>query len=101
MRPRRGRSAPAWRCSLCAREVLGLACALAAAPLAWQLRHWLRAIRSIRPTSTLPAAVVTSFDSGHPELAGLPKDVAVIRLGKTLADDLALVLTNVGELSRV
>lgn len=60
----------------------------------------LRAIRSIRPTAKLPIAVVTSFDSGHPELAGLPKDVSVVRLGKTLADDLALVLTNAGELTR-
>ena len=60
----------------------------------------LRAIRSIRPTASLPSAVVTSFDAGHPELAGLPKDVSVIRLGKTLSDDLALVLTNAGEVSR-
>lgn len=57
----------------------------------------LRALRVIRPTQKLPVAVVTSFDAGHPELAGLPKDVAVVRLGKTLADDLARVLTETGE----
>jgi len=58
----------------------------------------LRALRAIRPTAKLPVAVVTSFDAGHPELAGLPKDVEVVRLGKTLADDLARVLTDAGEL---
>lgn len=57
----------------------------------------LRALRVIRPTQKLPIAVVTSFDAGHPELAGLPKDVVVVRLGKTLADDLAMVLTDAGE----
>lgn len=57
----------------------------------------LRSLRAIRATAGLPIAVVTSFDAGHPELAGLPKDVPVVRLGKTLADDLAGVLTLAGE----
>lgn len=57
----------------------------------------LRALRAIRPTSAMPIAVVTSFDAGHPELAGLPKDVPVVRLGKTLSDDLAKVLTEAVE----
>lgn len=57
----------------------------------------LRALRAMRPTSALSVAVVTSFDASHPELAGLPKEVAVVRLGKTLADDLAKVLTDAGE----
>ena len=60
----------------------------------------LRALRSMRATETLPVAVVTSFEAGHPELAGLPTGTAVIRLGKTLADDLARVLTEAGEVSR-
>src|SRR3546814_9870935 len=34
----------------------------------------LRSLRAIRATSRLPVAVVTSFDAGHPELAGLPQD---------------------------
>ena len=59
----------------------------------------LRALRAMRSTATLPVAVVTSFDAGHPELAGLPKDVRVVRLGKSLADDLARVLTEAGEAS--
>lgn len=58
----------------------------------------LRALRAVRPTARLPVAVVTSFDAGHPELAGLPKDVPVVKLGKTLSDDLARVLTEAGEL---
>lgn len=57
----------------------------------------LRALRTIRSTAGLPVAVVTSFDASHPELAGLPKDVPVVRLGKSLADDLAAVLTTAGE----
>lgn len=57
----------------------------------------LRALRAVRPTARLPVAVVTSFDAGHPELAGLPGDVPVVRLGKTLSDDLARVLTEAGE----
>lgn len=55
------------------------------------------ALRAIKGTSTIPCAVVTSFDRTHPELAGLPKNVGVVRLGKTLSDDLAIVLTWVGE----
>lgn len=58
----------------------------------------LRALRTVRPTARMPVAVVTSFDAGHPELAGLPQGVAVVKLGKTLADDLARVLTEAGEL---
>jgi CheY-like chemotaxis protein/HPt (histidine-containing phosphotransfer) domain-containing protein len=57
----------------------------------------LRALRAMRPTRPLPVAVVTSFDAGHPELAGLPPDVPVVRLGRTLSDDLAKVLTDAGE----
>lgn len=57
----------------------------------------LRALRTVRPTARLPVAVVTSFDAGHPELAGLPENVPVVRLGKTLSDDLARVLTEAGE----
>lgn len=57
----------------------------------------MRSLRAIRSTAGLPIAVVTSFDAGHPELSGLPKDVPVVRLGKTLADDLASVLTLAGE----
>jgi CheY-like chemotaxis protein/HPt (histidine-containing phosphotransfer) domain-containing protein len=53
------------------------------------------AIRSMKPTADLPCAVVTSFDRSHPELAGLPKDAGVVRLGKTLSDDLGAVLTGV------
>lgn len=58
----------------------------------------LRTLRTIRSTATLPVAVVTSFEAGHPELAGLPNNVPVVRLGKALADDLAAVLTTAGEL---
>ncbi|MEQ8588074.1 MAG: Hpt domain-containing protein [Thalassobaculaceae bacterium] len=53
------------------------------------------AIRSLKSTADLPCAVVTSFDRGHPELAGLPKEAGVVRLGKTLSDDLGTVLTGV------
>lgn len=60
----------------------------------------LRALRAVRTTAALPVAVVTSFDAGHPELAGLPKDVGVVRIGKTLSDDLAKVLTDAGETGR-
>ena len=60
----------------------------------------LRALRTVRPTAKMPVAVVTSFDAGHPELAGLPQGVAVVKLGRTLADDLAKVLTDAGEAGR-
>ncbi|MCR9072257.1 MAG: Hpt domain-containing protein [Alphaproteobacteria bacterium] len=53
------------------------------------------AIRALKSTADLPCAVVTSFDRGHPELNGLPKDAGVVRLGKTLSDDLGMVLTGV------
>lgn len=55
----------------------------------------INALRSIKATADLPCAVVTSFDRDHPELAGLPKDAGVVRLGKTLSDDLGTVLTGV------
>lgn len=53
------------------------------------------AIRAIKATADLPCAVVTSFDRNHPELGGLPADAGVVRLGKTLSDDLGTVLTGV------
>ncbi|WP_420563422.1 Hpt domain-containing protein [Thalassobaculum sp.] len=55
----------------------------------------INALRAIKSTADLPCAVVTSFDRSHPELAGLPKDAGVVRLGKTLSDDLGTVLTGV------
>lgn len=55
------------------------------------------AVRAIKTTSDLPCAVVTSFDVGHSELVGLPANTRIVRLGKTLSDDLAGVLTAVGE----
>lgn len=53
------------------------------------------ALKAIKSTAGLPCAVVTSFDRDHPELAGLPKSAGVVRLGKTLSDDLGMVLTGV------
>jgi len=53
------------------------------------------ALKSIKATAGIPCAVVTSFDRGHPELADLPKGTGVVRLGKTLSDDLAAALTNI------
>ena len=55
----------------------------------------INALRAIKATADLPCAVVTSFDRDHPELAGLPQDAGVVRLGKTLSDDLGMVLTGV------
>ena len=55
----------------------------------------INALRAIKATADLPCAVVTSFDRNHPELAGLPQDAGVVRLGKTLSDDLGMVLTGV------
>lgn len=55
----------------------------------------INALRAIRSTADLPCAVVTSFDRDHPELTGLPTDAGVVRLGKTLSDDLGTVLTGV------
>ena len=60
-----------------------------------------RVLNAMRGTQKITAAVVTSFDRGHAELADLPDTVDVVRLGKTLSDDLAQVLTNVGEIKRV
>lgn len=51
-----------------------------------------RALRAIRSTQDIPVAVVTSFGPGHSELAGLPDDIPLVRIGSNLADDLADVL---------
>lgn len=57
----------------------------------------LTALRAMRETRALTVAVVTSFGSGHAELADLPADIPVVRLGETLADDLAQVLTRAAD----
>ncbi|MDF1794267.1 MAG: Hpt domain-containing protein [Thalassobaculaceae bacterium] len=55
----------------------------------------INALRAIKATADLPCAIVTSFDRSHPDLTGLPKEAGVIRLGKTLSDDLGSALTGV------
>ena len=52
-----------------------------------------RAFAAMAVTEDLPMAVLTSFDKNHPELRKLPSQVAVIRLDKTLEEDLAEVIT--------
>ncbi len=59
-----------------------------------------RVLNGMRGTRKITAAVVTSFDKGHAELSDLPEGVDVVRLGNTLSDDLAQVLTKVGEKGR-
>lgn len=53
-----------------------LACALAAMPA----------------TKTIPLAVLTSLEAGHPDLVGLPMNTGIIRRGAQFGDDLADVL---------
>jgi len=53
----------------------------------------IRALLGMRDTFPIPKAIVTSFDESHPELAGLPKGISVVRLGNTVSDDLAHLLT--------
>src|SRR3546814_16521285 len=52
----------------------------------------MRSLRAIRETSRLPVAEVTSCDAGRPALAGLPQDVAGVRLGTKTDDELGAVL---------
>jgi CheY-like chemotaxis protein/HPt (histidine-containing phosphotransfer) domain-containing protein len=53
-----------------------------------------RAFAAMAVTQDMPMALLTSFDSDHPELRQLPSDVAVIHLNKTFEEDLAEVITN-------
>lgn len=50
------------------------------------------ALAAMPATRDIPVALLTSLASGHPDLAGLPMTVGVIRRGTQFADDLAQVL---------
>lgn len=52
-----------------------------------------RALGSISATESIPFALLTSFGRGHPELAGLPVDAAIIRIGSCFGDDVADVMS--------
>lgn len=52
-----------------------------------------RALGSISGTESIPFALLTSFNRGHHELAGLPVDAAVIRIGSHFGDDVADVMS--------
>ncbi len=57
-----------------------LACALAALP----------------KTKDIPFALVTSYEPGHPSLAGLPEGAAIVRKSSQFGDDLAEALERFG-----
>lgn len=52
-----------------------------------------RALGSISATEQIPFALLTSFQRGHPELAGIPVDAGIIRVGANFADDVADVMS--------
>jgi CheY-like chemotaxis protein len=43
-------------------------------------------------TRSIPVALLTSYEPGHPKLQALPKDVRIVRKGPSFADDLADLL---------
>lgn len=47
------------------------------------------ALKAMPSTKSMPVAILTSFQAGHPSLDGLPQDVPLIRKGSTFGDDLA------------
>jgi CheY-like chemotaxis protein/HPt (histidine-containing phosphotransfer) domain-containing protein len=51
-----------------------------------------RAVKAMKLTRSVPFIVLTSFNHGHPELRGLPKDVAVVRTGERFGEDIATAL---------
>jgi CheY-like chemotaxis protein len=48
-----------------------------------------RALAGIDITAKMPFALLTSFDAGHPSLAGLPPTVAVIKKGSDFGEGIA------------
>lgn len=52
-----------------------------------------RALRSMRATENLPLALLTSLEAGHPDLARLPDDVAMVQLNQSVADELGDLVT--------
>ena len=52
-----------------------------------------RALRAMSATEKLPIALITSLADDHPELKRLPRDVAIIHLGKSLSEDLGDAVT--------
>jgi CheY-like chemotaxis protein/HPt (histidine-containing phosphotransfer) domain-containing protein len=52
-----------------------------------------RAMRAISVTKTLPLALLTSFDAGHPDMARLPADIAVVHLNRKVTDELGDLIT--------
>ena len=51
------------------------------------------ALRAMSVTERLPIALITSLGDDHPDLKRLPKDVAIIHLGKSLSEDLGDAVT--------
>jgi|TARA_R110002072_G_scaffold19100_3_gene71088 CheY-like chemotaxis protein/HPt (histidine-containing phosphotransfer) domain-containing protein len=57
---------------------------------------FVRALRAMDSTKKLNVAVLTSYARAHPSLRTLPPDVPILRLGKTLDDELATLLHDCG-----
>jgi chemotaxis protein histidine kinase CheA len=51
------------------------------------------ALRAMSVTERLPIALVTSLGDDHPDLKRLPNDVAIVRLGRSLSEDLGDAVT--------
>ena len=52
-----------------------------------------RAMRAIAATEDLPLALLTSLDADHPDMKRLPPDVAVLRLNRSVTDELGDLVT--------
>jgi CheY-like chemotaxis protein len=54
------------------------------------------ALNAMPATKTIPVALLTSLEPGHPDLAPLPMNTGLIRRGAQFGDDLADVLQRFG-----
>lgn len=53
-----------------------------------------RAFHAMRATTSIPFALLTSFDRDNPALSELPSQTAIVRIGSYFSDDLAEVITH-------
>ena len=54
------------------------------------------ALATLPKTKSIPFVLVTSYEPGHPSLAGLPESAAVVRKSSQFGEDLAIALERFG-----